>query len=231
MIVTEVETQRTAKPVFIRDQYLSQFVPKVDRETFHTACVLLGSFSFHKTILEVGRFFQSNGIQVLAPRIEELSGALGDFGMLTSDWKILQEIEKVTGKLDKRRAAGLIERIFLLTINEADLVYIVDLPKGEGRDGYVGDTVAGEVGWAMGARKRIYALQPLEHEIYPSEGLWSAVAPTIDSFAPNEVVKMAKRKMWAPTLNEYSPDYVFGNWQPNTEACKIFRKSLTLIDE
>lgn len=102
-------------------------------------CVVSGSFrKFYQGIIQVIEDFERCGIEVLSPKISEVMNPENEFVILKSD--PTNDIETL-------------ERSHLEKIREADFLYIYN------PGGYIGKSVAMELGWALALNKPVYALE------------------------------------------------------------------------
>ena len=109
---------------------------------------ILGSFGKHyDLIVEVSRIFIENGYNVLVPKMCGIKVDSGDFLLLVGD-----------DSNDPRQ----IEKDFLNKCLEADFVYVCD------KDGYVGTTVAFELGVLTSYGQEIFFMEKPKDPLFGS---------------------------------------------------------------
>ena len=115
--------------------------------------VISGSFKYKPEIDTTHEILEENGVAVLEP---------------TKGWLIMPQFELVEyyrhGRIrplptEQGLATRQIEDRFLRAMERVDLVYIMNV------EGYIGETTAFEIGYALALGKPMYADQPLNMEI------------------------------------------------------------------
>lgn len=134
-------------------------------------CVVPGSFKYKSEIDQVIEELENLGVLVLDPP----RGQVVKSGLIFNP---LQE--------EVYLSWGIVEGEFLRNIGRSHFAYVVN------PGGYVGETVAFELGYALAAGKPIYAKYAFDIKLDYGE-LWSRVQ-NIPIYTPDEAVKDARLK-------------------------------------
>lgn len=107
--------------------------------------VVCGSFrKFYGEIVEFINLLERLGFTVLSPAKSKIINPWDDYVILEAD-RHCESVFEIQNK-------------HLEAIKEADFICIYDDPKG-----YLGETTAFEIGFALGLQKPVYALHPINH--------------------------------------------------------------------
>lgn len=127
---------------------------------------ILGSFNKHyETICKTAKYFEKNGIKVLAPKITTIKQNEGGYAVLQTD----QSTEPI-----------ILERDFLKNCINSDFVYVCN------QGGYLGKTVMLELGYMLGKGQEVFFMERPEEERLILE--MTQQAPLI--YSPEDLIKM-----------------------------------------
>lgn len=133
------------------ERHAPDIMPTYNTEFPGRNMTILGSFKGWDTIKEYRQRFRELGYWVLAPQGENVVDYVGSFEVLDTDVPKLQTVEKRMGRqLTKPEMGTCIETLFLQAIDISDFVYVVGLDRDLDDGTYIGQQVAGEIGYAAG---------------------------------------------------------------------------------
>jgi hypothetical protein len=150
--------------------------------------VVSGSFKFKPEIDHTIETLEQTGISVLEP---------------TKGWLVMPRLE-IAERLSYGqirplpREEGLttkeIESRFLRAIRKANLLYLVN------QEGYIGNSVSLEVGYALGTDTPIYALESLTHEAMEVDDLTirQVLSDRVTVLPPEKVAAHYTENRWNP---------------------------------
>ena len=154
-------------------------------DPYHTVAIL-GSFGKHyESIVEAANIFKANGISVLAPKLEGKQDDNGNFILLVGD------------NTDNPKE---LENDYIKKCLEADFVYVCN------KDGYIGSTVAFELGILSCYRQEIFFMEKPSDDLFFNLINW----PKGNIGNPEAIAKELKARInlcWAKEFfdNEYEP--------------------------
>lgn len=145
------------------------------KEQSHLRCVVAGSFEkFKKEIDLCIDEFQDFGVMVLAPEKGWVFKPPQRLYRLQD--RIFRPLPKEMGM-----SARQIEDSFLEAILNSDFVYVVN------PDGYVGNTVSFEIGFAIALGIPVYAQQLIDTQLDP-DAVWLERCLLVQSFTPQQLL-------------------------------------------
>lgn len=112
----------------------------MSRKRSQRRCLIIGSFRKHyPQIIKIIKYFNTNGIEVLSPKISNILNPKDEFVIFDYDPKEAEMRE--------------IEDLVLKKMHLADFVYIVN------PDGYMGNSTSFEIGYCHGKGLSIFAMR------------------------------------------------------------------------
>lgn len=141
-------------------------------ERTRPTCVVLGGFRFKDKIDEVIDEFETAGISVLAPNKGKVVKIDPEWNYAILDTDVEDDPLKLVAQ-------------FMECLTRADFIYIVN------PGGYIGLTVASEMGFAMGRGLPLYTMELLDIND-PDLYAWQMFCGIAKTHSPTEVIAMAK---------------------------------------
>ena len=159
---------------------------------------ILGSFGKHyDLIIEAANIFKTNGIEVLVPKLDGKQESKGDFILLVGD------------NSDNPKE---LELNYIKKCLEADFVYVCN------KDGYIGTTVALELGILSSYKQEIFFMER------PSDDLLFKLikCPNANIGDPESIVKQLDNEIKMSWSFEF-----FDNWyEPHENNFQLFSEPL-----
>jgi hypothetical protein len=159
------------------EQQLPELMPVYNKEFSGRNMTILGSFKGWDKIKEYRKRFQELGYWVLAPQGEDIVDYAGSFEVLDTDVTKVQRLTEHLGRSPTKQEVGtFIETLFLQAIDISDFTYVVGLDRKLDDGTYIGQQVAGEIGYTAGQLIPVFSDGQISPTLDEREG-WTTMFP------------------------------------------------------
>lgn len=165
---------------------------------------ILGSFKGWDKIKAYRTRFRELGYWVLGPQGEEIVEYAGSFEVLDTDMPKIRLMEQRLGRsLTCQEAGTFIETLFLQALDISDFAYVVGIDRNFSDGTYIGQQVAGEIGYTAGQQIPVFSDGPISPTLDEREGIITMFSGYIQTLVTPAAPERVKFLLEAQNLGSY----------------------------